>query len=201
MKKFRFLSILFCALITCTAVAKTAEVPPVAVLKTASAKLFSTLEKDHTRIRTNPAYLERLVRKQILPLIATDEMAGAMVGRYRRQATPAQWTQFKKKLASIVIRTYAAPLADYSGETLTFLPVRGYTPNATRAEVHSIVIRRTGQRIPVTYKLIRLNGKWKVKDFSVEGISMVQNYRAQFAGVLAQYGFGGLLKRLNARRA
>jgi phospholipid transport system substrate-binding protein len=62
--------------------------------------------------------------------------------------------------------------------------------------VRSVIIRRSGQRIKVDYNVVRSGDSWKVYDFSIENVSMVQSYRSQFSDVLAQQGMSGLLQRL-----
>jgi len=63
--------------------------------------------------------------------------------------------------------------------------------------VNSIIVRKSGQRIPVNYNLSRVGSSWKVYDFSIENVSMVQSYRSQFSGVLASSGLTGLIQRLS----
>ena len=64
--------------------------------------------------------------------------------------------------------------------------------------VRSMIIRHTGQKIGVDYNVVRSGDSWKVYDFSIENVSMVQSYRSQFSDVLPQQGMAGLLQRLKA---
>ena len=55
----------------------------------------------------------------------------------------------------------------------------------TQAEVQSKIIT-SSKEIPVFYRVILKDGKWKVYDVVVENVSLVQNYRTQFNDILAK---------------
>jgi phospholipid transport system substrate-binding protein len=76
------------------------------------------------------------------------------------------------------------------------MPLRDVS--AVRPQVESVIVRKNGQQIPVSYRMLQSGGTWKIYDFSVEGISMISSYRAQFDTILQQKGMAGLLAQLNA---
>ena len=51
----------------------------------------------------------------------------------------------------------------------------------------------------IDYRLRRRDGHWRVIDVTVEGISLVFNYRDQFKAVVGRSGPEGLLKRLREK--
>jgi phospholipid transport system substrate-binding protein len=79
---------------------------------------------------------------------------------------------------------------------VTFKPLREDFATRQTTTVYSTIVRKNGQRIPISYDVVRHGAAWKVYDFSIEHVSMVQSYRAQFADALAQGGMPALLKRL-----
>ncbi|MGB6977372.1 MAG: ABC transporter substrate-binding protein [Gammaproteobacteria bacterium] len=194
--KLRILwAILLSFLITNVALAQ--DPVPLAMLKQTSSQMLSALKQNRPQLKGNTALVHRIVVKILLPHVDLDSMSRAVVGRsYWSQATPAQQSQFKKEFTDTVIRTYATAISSYDEEQIKFYPIRGFSPGQTQAQVRSDIIRKNGQVIPVSYRLILKNGQWLVYDFSVEGVSLVQSYQSQFAGVLSQSGFNGLLARL-----
>jgi phospholipid transport system substrate-binding protein len=54
-------------------------------------------------------------------------------------------------------------------------------------------------RRAVEYKLCFRAGRWRIYDVIVEGVSMVQDYRDQFAKIIAQDSFDGLLRRMHKK--
>ena len=59
------------------------------------------------------------------------------------------------------------------------------------------VAKRYGRS--VDYKLCYRNGRWRVYDVVVEGVSLVDDYREQFARIIAQDSYDGLVKRMRKR--
>lgn len=58
----------------------------------------------------------------------------------------------------------------------------------------------TGTReIPVGYRVKKHNGTWKVYDVSIDGVSLVRNYRAQFQKILSKQSPGYLITRLKEK--
>ena len=64
------------------------------------------------------------------------------------------------------------------------------------AEVKTQLIRETVET-PVNYRMIKgKDGSWKVYDIIVEGVSLVKNYRTQFANILQKETPAQLIQRL-----
>ena len=55
-----------------------------------------------------------------------------------------------------------------------------------KVEVASHIRTADGTKIPLNYRLIEKNGKWRVYDVVIEGVSMVKNYRGQFREILSK---------------
>ena len=54
-----------------------------------------------------------------------------------------------------------------------------------KAEVQCRILAPS-KEIPVNFRMILKNDKWKVYDIIIEGVSFVSNYRAQFKNILAK---------------
>ena len=67
-----------------------------------------------------------------------------------------------------------------------------------KAEVQSKIITSSNE-IPIDYRIILKDGKWKVYDVVVENVSLVQNYRTQFNEILADGTPEDLLKILRKK--
>lgn len=171
---------------------------PVVTLENVASQMLTYLQRNQDQLRHNPKIIHRIVDRVLVPHIDVDRMAGAVVGRrHWRKATPAERKRFINEFKYLVVSTYSAALSSYNDDKIRFYPLRSKSVVGHRTvKVNSVIIRKNGQRIPIAYNLVLKNGQWKVYDFSIENISMVQSYRSQFAGVLAQGGMSLLLKRL-----
>ena len=192
MKKIKYLSIAVLLSFCATVFAATNQ-PPVVMLKKTADQMLVALKST----AGSTSAVKKVVRRLLLPKVDVTSMSRATVGRqYWSKASNAQRNEFKKQFTEMIITTYATPLANYKDETIQFYPIRNYSESAKRVQVYSKILRANGPAIPVSYRLVKRGNTWRVYDFSVEGVSMIQSYRSQFADTLRQSGFDGLLKQL-----
>src|SRR2546423_1727379 len=57
----------------------------------------------------------------------------------------------------------------------------------------------TGNAVLVEYRMYERRGRWLVRDVVVDGISTIDNYRAQFRRVLRQGSYAALIGQLRAK--
>lgn len=170
---------------------------PLEMLQSTSDQMIAALKANKASMKKNPGVVYGIVNRVLLPHVDLETMARSVVGRsYWMEATPAQREEFKKLFTRQVTSTYATALSSYQDEKVKFYPIRG---SGERVQVQSVIIRSNGQNIPVSYRLINYSGNWKVYDFAVEGVSIVQSYSAQFSNDLSQGGLANLLKSMRAR--
>ena len=127
-------------------------------------------------------------------------MSRSVLGRNAwGEASATDKQRFAKAFTQLVIRTYAAPLAEYSGETVSFTPIRGNL-DGRFVRVNSVIQRPNGQRIPLSYNLVSKADGWKVYALSVEGVSLLQSFRTQFSNILQQGTMHDLLEQMRANK-
>lgn len=168
---------------------------PADQLQTVANKMISQLENNKLKLQ-DMSVIRHIVNQVLIPQVALDRMSASVVGRSWRAATSAQRSEFEKEFSYLVTTTYASALSSYNGDKVTFQPLRENYDARQTVRVSSLIVRKNGQRIPITYDVVRNGDAWKVYDFSIEHISMVQSYHSQFADVLAQGGMSALLARL-----
>lgn len=177
-----------------------AQSSPVPMLEQTAQQIIDTLKSHQSSLKNNPKIVNQAIQTYLLPHIDVQGMSRSVLGRQAwMKATAAEKQDFSRAFAQLVIRTYAAPLAEYSGETVTFTPVRGNL-DGRFVKVNSMIFRPNGQRIPLSYNLVSTAGGWKVYDLSVEGISLLQSFRTQFASILQQGNMHDLLEQMRANK-
>lgn len=180
-------------------IAQAAVVSPVTVLTDVANQMLNSLAQNKAKLHNGDGVIYGIVRSVLLPHIDLDRMAMAVVGRqYWMSASPQQKTEFIDQFTHLVTSTYSAALASYNNDKVQFYPLRTDYTQSKVLTVRSVIIRQTGQKIAVDYNVIRDDDNWKVYDFSIENVSMVQSYRSQFADVLSRGGMNGLLQQLKA---
>ncbi|KTD60804.1 MlaC/ttg2D family ABC transporter substrate-binding protein [Legionella shakespearei] len=192
-------SILFVACLGVTQIIF-AQSSPVPMLENAANQIIATLKANKANLQSNPAIIYKAVESHLLPNVDVAGMSRSVLGRQAwTKATPAERAQFSQAFTRLVIRTYASPLAQYSDETVQFLPLRG-SLSSRFIRVNSVIVRTQGQNIPLTYSLVAKNGQWKIYDISVEGVSLLQSFKSQFAQALQHSSINDLIAEMQKKQ-
>jgi phospholipid transport system substrate-binding protein len=196
--KLRY-SLLFLWLFCCGALA--AASAPLDMLKQTTDQAISALNSDQATLKTNPKVAYRIINTIILPHFDLDGMARSVLPRdVWMRASASERSQFTQQFTNLLVRTYASALASYKNETVRYLPPR--TTSASRVQINSTIIRQAGPSISVSYRLVSINNEWKIYDFAVDGISMLQSYRSQFSDLISQgNGISTLTQKLSKHNA
>jgi phospholipid transport system substrate-binding protein len=173
---------------------------PVPMLERATNQIITTLKANKSSLKNNPNIIYKAVQTYIVPNVDVAGMSRSVLGRQAwTKASSAEKAQFSKEFTHLVIRTYASPLAQYSDETVQFLPLRG-SLNSRFMRVNSVIVRSQGQNIPLSYSLVSKNGQWKIYDLSVEGVSLLQSFRSQFAQVLQHADVSEVIRQMQQKQ-
>ena len=70
-----------------------------------------------------------------------------------------------------------------------------------QATVKTSIVARDGKEIPVDYRMHQIDGRWTVYDVSIQGVSLVANYRTQFNRVVTTESYESLVQRLRDKDA
>ncbi len=119
------------------------------------------------------------------------------LGRYWRKATYAERSEYLRLFENLIVTTYVDRFERYSGETLTV--TKTVVKEGGDAIVYSQITRSRGVKpVKVNWRVRAREGKFKIIDVIVEGISMGQTQRSEFASVIRQNGgkVQGLLAKL-----
>ena len=195
-KRFFMMSAL-CWLIGATSVQ--AAQSPVSMLNRTVQQVITALKHNHARLKTNPRVVYNIINRYLLPQVDVQRMSRSVVGyAVWKQATAAQRTRFTKEFTRLVIRTYASALADFTNETVKFDTRIRWGSGQKSADVSSVIVRQSGRNIGLDYSVVLISGRWKIYDIRIEGVSLLESFRAQFASELSQGSFDQLIAKLAA---
>lgn len=184
-----------------------AQTPAASVDASAPDVLIRTLAEDILRsvkadaqIRAgNIQRITDLVNRKLLPHADFQRTTRLALGRYWRQASPAQRTEITKQFEMLLIHTYAGATAKVNDQTVDVKPLRA-AADATDVVVRTEVTNQ-GRPYQVDYRLEKTAEGWKIYDVNVLGAWLIEAYRQQFSNVIAQSGIDGLLQFLTQRNA
>lgn len=197
MKVFKTILLVACMSLSQTILAQPSPVP---MLERAANEIISTLKENKASLKSNPNIIYKAVETNLLPNVDVAGMARSVLGRQAwNKASPTERSEFSKAFTRLVIRTYSSPLAQYSDETIQFLPLRGSSDDRF-IRVNSVIVRSQGQNIPLSYSLVSKGGQWKIYDISVEGVSLLQSFRSQFAQILQHSSISEVIRQMKQKQ-
>ena len=143
--------------------------------------------------------IQGLVDSKVLPHVNFKRLTASSVGRYWRQATPAQQERLQAEFRTLLMRTYAGALSQVKDQQLAFRPLRA-APEDLEVVVQTQV-RGKGDPIQLDYRLEKTDKGWFIYDMNVMGIWLGDQYRSSFAQEISAKGIDGLISTLAERNA
>jgi phospholipid transport system substrate-binding protein len=192
---FRF--ILFFIALSFAASAQAGE--PTEQVKETTDKILSIL---NDRVLKNPEKAEarrKMVWEAVDERFDWEELARRSMGpHWAKLSSPEERKEFIGLYSSLLRRTYLHRVDEYSGEKVRYEQER---IDGDYASVQVRIMTAKGREIPAAYRLRKKGGDWRVYDIQVEGVSLVNNYRAQFNSILVRSSIEELFKILKERVA
>ena len=126
------------------------------------------------------------------------EISQRSLARHWQARTPAEKDEFTELFADLLERSYIGQIEQYSGgEKIAYV---SESVEGRVALVRTKLITKAGTEIPVDYKLHEVGGNWLVYDVSIEGVSLISNYRAQFDRIIRSSSYKQLAEKLKAKK-
>ncbi len=180
-----------------------AQSPAQLLVETTSTQVLTELRAESAAISSNPALLDTIAQKAVLPHFDFERMSQRVLGQHWRKATPEQRGRFMAEFTTLLVRTYATAVFEYRESEVRFMPARELGDKIQR--IRSLVDPRDGRApLQVDYDVFERADGWKVMDVAINGISLVVSYRSGFNTDVAKLGMDGLIDQIaqhNAARA
>lgn len=183
------------------ALAQSQATPPDVLVRKTTQEVLSLLRAEGEQIKGDSQAIFQLIRKEVLPHFDFRLMSRLVLARHWRGAPEAQRERFVEEFRQLLVRTYGSSLSKYSGQEIRYLPLQSSGSKDQRVTVETEILQPGGPPIPLDYKLHRTESGWKVYDVTVDGASLVLNYRSQFSSQIKRHGLDGLIQRLGERNS
>lgn len=180
------------------------EVPqddPEKMVKAISNNVISELNLKREKLENDPAEVKSFATKYVLPYIDTPKMARYVLGKHWRSASKDQKQAFVDAFTNTLIRSYSQSLLKLKIETVSVATARVEKPG--RVTVPSSVTQSDGNKSDVTYRayLNKKSKKWMLYDVSVEGVSMLLNYRKAYNSDIVKKGLDAVIAEMQTKNA
>jgi len=191
----KIIALIFATLVAVTAQAQ--EAPDV-LIKQVTEDVLEIVRNDKDIQSGNTQKAIDLVDKKVLPHFDFLHMTALALGKDWRKATPQQQQQLTAEFKTLLVRTYSNALTGYKNQKVVYKPFK-MNAGETDVLVRTEVLQPGSKAIQLDYSLEKKESGWKVYDVTVAGISLVTNYRDQFAQEVRNGGVDGLIATVAAK--
>ena len=140
----------------------------------------------------------KLIRKAVDERFDWEAMTKRSLARHWRKRTEAEKKEFISLFGKLLERTYLDKVGSYSGEKVIYV---GETVDGKYGTITAKILTHSQTEVEVRYRLKELKGDWRVYDISVEGVSLVNNYRKQFNSIILRSSYDELVRKLRKKVA
>lgn len=202
MKQRVVLTALFILSLLCMNVYAATQQSAEQVVREAVEQTTAKLNAEKDQLKSHPNRIYDLIQSMVVPHFNFPLISRLVLGRTTWDAaTDQQKKEFIHEFTTLLIRTYAKALQEYSDQNVVFLPVKK-SPNSKLVEVKTEVTgKSSSKKTPINYRMYLSDGKWKVLDLVVDGISLVNSYRGEYASIVRQDGLDGLIAKMKKKNA
>ncbi len=177
-----------------------AKISPDNFVKELSSELLQELDMHGDKIKNNNSLAHSIAKRVVLPRIDVIGMSRSVLGRkVWNTMSSGQQEEFTVTFTDLIVKTYSKSLKGYNNDEIKVFPVHKRYLGRNRVVIKSLLIRKRGQKIKLKYRMIAKGGSWKIYDFSVSGISLLQNFRTQFTRELSRGSLDDLIDKMKKR--
>jgi len=178
-----------------------AETTPDELVRTTTAEILKLLKEKKPYYTEDRNRLYKMVDDKILPHFDFRKMSQWVLGIHWRRASDAQRSAFTIEFRKLLVRTYATALLKYTDQEIVQLAYTG-KPDDKITVVKTEIKQKTGEpNIALYYTFYNRRPGWKIFDLTIEGVSLVANYRKVYATRIQREGLDVLTKNLAAQNA
>jgi phospholipid transport system substrate-binding protein len=123
----------------------------------------------------------------LLSITDLDRAAAFTLGSFAKGASDTDVAAFKNEFRNYAVAVYQSYFARYSGQTLQITGAAQHAPGDIVIST-LLVSPHGGAPQPIDFRVMDVNGKPMIVDFSVEGVWLAQEERDQFTAFLGQHG-------------
>ncbi len=178
-----------------------AQDDPANMVRDLSNQLVAAMNEQRAELEASPEKVKEFAGIYVLPYIDTARMARYVMGKHWRTATEAQQEKFVAAFSNTLIRSYSQSLLKFQVKTVTVRSAQEEKPG--RVTVPSTIVQADGNETNVSYRafLDEKSQKWMLYDVSIEGISMLLNYRKAYDSEFSKVGIDTTIADMEAKNS
>jgi len=169
---------------------------PIEQLKGPIDRVLQVLEDPGLKVGARAAQRRRSVRQIADEIFDFEEIARRAMAQHWRSLTTPQRKEFVAVFSDLLERAYMSKIELYGGEQIQYT---GERVEGDLATVTTRLVTKKGVEVPIDYRMLKRGDQWRIYDVSIEGVSLVANYRTQFNNVIRTSSYDELLGKMRSR--
>jgi phospholipid transport system substrate-binding protein len=170
---------------------------PTEQLRGAIDRVVKTLDNPGFKGENKTAERRTAVRKIANDIFDFGEIARRSLGRHWQPRSDKEREEFVGLFADLLERAYISKIDTYGGEKIIYASER---VDGELSVVGTKIISKSGTEVPIDYRMLKRGDRWLVYDVSIEGVSLVSNYRTQFNKIIQTSSYAELVKKMKSKQ-
>ena len=174
-----------------------AEDTPYDLTQKVSAKLFSDIKANQSKIKQDPNYLRTIVRQDLMPYVHVKYAGSKILGQNYKTATQEERDRYFAVLDKYIEQVYAQVLTMYSDQSIQIGKMK--EESASLAPVYVKVAQPNNQpplNVDFYWYKNSKTGQWQVYDMTAGGASMVNTKQQEWSPIIRKQGLDALTAQL-----
>ena len=168
---------------------------PTDQLKASVDQMVKVLEDPALKPEARARDRRTAIRKEAEGVFDFTETAKRALGRHWQALAEKDRQEFIALFTDLIERAYISKIERYSGERIAYA---GEAVEGGLATVRTRFVTKQGTEVPVDYRMQQRGERWLVYDVSVEGVSLINNYRTQFDKIIQTSSYAELVRKMKA---
>lgn len=172
---------------------------PVVMVKDMARDILAELKVKQELFRKDPSLISAFADEFVLPYVDTARMARHAAGRQWKSASTQQQKDFVEAFSENLINSYSSTLLKLNIVDVKVVNVQDVKRG--RKSITTEISQDNGKKATVIYRAFKdkKTQKWMLYDFSIEGISLLVNYRKVFSSEIDKKGFDVVIAELQEK--
>ena len=172
--------------------------PPTDQLRDGIERIFRILSDPEMSGDAKAAQRKATVTRIAGEIFDFTEMSKRTLGQHWDKRTPAERQDFARLFTELIQRSYFSKIDEHGSEKTVF---GSETVDGDHVVVRTKFLLPRGVQMPLDYSMHNVGGRWRVYDLSIDGISLVANYRSQFNKIIRTSSYEDLVAKFKSNQA
>lgn len=168
---------------------------PETVAGDATERVLEVLRESRASFDKEPQHYYQAVEQVVGSVIAFDQVALGVMGKYAHRATPEQIQAFTDTFRHSLVEFYGKAMMTLDPSRLHVARVESvpddqlgdYRAKKVRSIPVNLTVSADSKQYSLSYSMIEDAGQWKARNIIVEGINIGVQFRNQFESAMRQY--------------